>query len=139
MPYTFLEHASEVKVLVRAENIKGLFKESLRAVFEIISGKDISLFRGSKPKIIREIDVSSVDREALLVDFLSKALSLSEIHREFYFDCEFKEFSSIFLSAYLLGLPLEEKAEEIKGVSYHNLRVEKNKNGEWQTVILFDV
>ena len=139
MPYTFLEHTSDIKILVRAKDLKSLFRESLRATFEIITGEDISSLLGRKSKSVREVNISSADRETILADFLSEALSLSEIHKEFYFDCEFREFGHEFISAYLFGLPLVKKVEEIKGVSYHDLRITTGKDGQQQAIILFDV
>ena len=139
MSFIFLEHPSDIKILVKAKSLKELFRESLRAMFEIISGKDLSLFKGGKEKIMREVSISSVDREVLLADFLAEALSLSEIYDEFYFDCELVEFDETFLKGFLFALPLEKKVKEIKAVTYHDLKIEKIREDHWEATLLFDI
>jgi len=139
MSYIFLEHPSDVKILVKAKSLKELFLESLRAMFEIISGRDLSSFIDSKHKKLREIEVKSLDREVLLADFLAEALALSEIYNEIYFGCEFIEFDENFLKGLLYALPLDKKVKEIKAVTYHNLKIEKIKENHWEATLLFDI
>ncbi len=108
-------------------------------MFEIITDKKLFQFKGSKNTPIREFKISAPDKEILLVDFLSKALAFSEINNEFYFDAFFDVFDENIAVGFFLGLPLEKKAIEIKGVSYHNLKIFQNKEKEWQAIILFDL
>ena len=97
-------------------------------------------------KIVREIKIKSPDLPALLVDFLSEVLYLTQVNKEIYNKVKFKKFSDpsinsgqVELEAELLGQKVKRFGEDIKAVTYHSLNVYQNKDGSWEAIVLFDI
>lgn len=120
---------------VRGRTFQELFGDALRGMNSILK----SFIEGRGKKTRREIAVEAADRSALLVDFLNEALALSLIHREIYTEVMFRELSETFLRAGLVGVGVYEFDEDIKAVTYHEVEIKKNENGEWGTAIVFDI
>lgn len=87
----------------------------------------------------KTIKVKSPDPGALLVDFLSEVLYLTQVNKEIYNKGKFTKFSDTELEAELFGQTVERFGEDIKAVTYHNLEVHKKKDGTWEATILFDI
>jgi SHS2 domain-containing protein len=64
---------------------------------------------------------------------------LVQTHKEIYNEVKFKKFLNNNLEAELIGNKVESFGEDIKGVTYHELEITKNKNGLYQATILFDI
>jgi SHS2 domain-containing protein len=135
MPYEIVGHTADVKMKVRGRTFQELFGDALRGMNSILK----SFIEGRGKKTRREIAVEAADRSALLVDFLNEALALSLIHREIYTEVMFRELSETFLRAGLVGVGVYEFDEDIKAVTYHEVEIKKNENGEWGTAIVFDI
>jgi SHS2 domain-containing protein len=90
-------------------------------------------------KVKREIRITSQDFTALLVDFLSEVLYLSQVNKENYFEAKFTKFTDKEIEAELSGQKVERFNEDIKAVTYHGLDIRQKKDGGWETVILFDI
>ena len=75
--HRWLDHTSEVQLQVEAESLAGLAAEAGRALGLLLL-HDVPA-RPEGPA--REIQVESVDREALLVDWLNEILFLAEVER----------------------------------------------------------
>ena len=89
--------------------------------------------------ITRDIGVNSMDLESLLVDFLSDALYLSDVHNEAYLGVTISNLSENRISATLHGISITGFDEsEIKAVTYHDLAITK-KDDLWQADIVFDI
>jgi SHS2 domain-containing protein len=133
--FEILSHQADLKLKVFGKTKKELFENSMIAMFEAagITGKKV----GSKAK--RKIKIESLDIFSLLVDFLSEVLYLSEINDEVYWQAKFNEFSDTKLKGELLGERIKERNLIIKGVTYHDLDICKNKDGFWEATILFDI
>lgn len=87
----------------------------------------------------RSFDISSTDIDALLVDFLSEALTLSDIYSELYLDALVYELTDTGIRGSFCGIEVSRfNVVEIKAVTYHGLRV--HQEGDlWQTDIVFDI
>ncbi|MDP2934593.1 MAG: archease, partial [bacterium] len=101
-----------------------------------------------KSKVVRKIKVKSIDLNALLVDFLSEALYLTQTNKEIYDKIKFEEFTDNELEAKLFGNKIESFGEDIKGVTHHDLKIDQprlasgeagQKNGLYEATILFDI
>lgn len=87
----------------------------------------------------RNFTLEAPDIESLLVDFLSYALCLSDIHNEAYEDVVFTMLSDTRAQGSLKGVALKRfQGAEIKAVTYHDLRVIYNE-GRWEATIVFDI
>jgi len=134
MRYEILEHTADLKIRIFGKTKEELFLNALLAMAELMKPE---LGKGMKVK--REIKVKSADLPALLVDFLSQILYLSQTKREVYNNIKFSNFSDTELISELTGSSAIRFGEDIKAVTYHNLEVKQKNDGTWEAVILFDI
>ncbi len=87
---------------------------------------------------MREVKIKSTDEQSLLVDFLSEALTLSDINNEAYFEVEFQKITRTEIEAKIFGQLIEKIGVEIKAVTYHGAEIKKIKDG-WEATVLFDI
>lgn len=79
------------------------------------------------------------DIDALLVDFLSEALYLSDVHNQAYFDVAIDQLTDTNIKAVIKGVAITGfDVVEIKAVTYHDLVI-KHVDDVWQTDIVFDI
>jgi SHS2 domain-containing protein len=143
--FEIIPHTADIKIRVYGNSLEELFKHALIGMFQSIQPL-ISGCRTVGDRIIcdtlpikREISVESPDVTALLVDFLSEALYLSDVHNEAYLDVFVQEIDQTHVLAILYGAEVRGfEVVEIKAVTYHELEIVQ-KNGVWQADIVFDI
>jgi len=132
--FEILEHKADLKIRAFGKTKEELF---LNILLGMASGL-CSKIKDKKSKI-KKIKIKSLDLEALLVDFLSEALYLSQVNKEIYNDIKFKKFTDSELEGELIGQKVERFGEDIKAVTYHGLEICQKKDGIWEATILFDI
>jgi SHS2 domain-containing protein len=90
-----------------------------------------------EPRLEYAFEVRALDRESLLVSFLSELLYLGQ-QSDAGFDTFAVTLIEAGLHAQVSGGPLEAQAKEIKAVTYHNLAIHETARG-LETTIVFDV
>lgn len=138
MPYEVIEHTADIKIRVWGDSLENLFSEAMLAMTGIMSIIP-SLTIVQEGIMQRNVEVEAPDKTALLVDFLSEVLALSQTHKEVYIGVEFGRFSDAELMATLRGVKVNEFDEDIKAVTYHEADVKQNERGEWETPLVFDI
>lgn len=118
---------------VESKSVPALFRQSLLGVFEFM--RPIGL----PPKVVRTVAVKSADMTALLVDFLNEALSLAQANKEVYTSVQFVTLHSNVLRAKLSGHRVSSFGEDIKAVTYHEAKVERDQSGTWHAHVVFDI
>ena len=129
MKYEILEHKADLKIRAFGKTKEELFLNMLSGMSENM--KPELQKPGEKTK--RKIKLSSFGFQALLVDFLSEVLYLSQVNKEVYNKVEFREFSetegkedksssSPFTAAWeidgeIFGQKVERFSEDIKAVT----------------------
>lgn len=144
--FEFIEHTADIKIRVYGATLAELFRNALIGMFQAIKPKakdctyeDDRLVCPHLPNK-REVVIHSLDREALLVDFLSYAWYLCDVHNEAYLDAIINSITDTDINATLLGVSIQGfDVVEIKAVTYHDLALVKNGQGIWQTDIIFDI
>ena len=131
--YEILEHRADLKIRAFGKTKEELFLNALRGMTESQKGEDL------KGWVKKEIKIKSPDLSALLVDFLSEALYLSQINKEIYSSVEFKKFTETRIEGNLIGQKVERFGEDIKAVTYHSLEVNQKEDGSWEATVLFDI
>lgn len=135
--YELLEHTADLKIRCFGKDMSELFAHAALGMFsQIYEGKAESRRHGDH-EITRKINIQSIDLESLLVDFLSELLSLSDEHNEIYYDFHVK-INNHNLQAKVKGRKVKDFSQEIKAVTYHELKIEK-KNGMYRAEIVFDI
>jgi len=143
--FEVLPHTADIKIKAYGRTLQQFFCNALLGMFQSV-GPIIPECKKKSGRVIcdnlpqkRKIEVRAPDIDALLVDFLSEALYLSDVHDEAYFLAEISEISETSVSAVLHGIRVKGfDVVEIKAVTYHELEV-KNVNGVWQSYIVFDI
>ncbi|MDZ4152909.1 archease [Methylicorpusculum sp.] len=144
--FELLSHTADIKLRVYAHDRAQLLRHALMGMFQSVrpqvpgcAVKDGRVFCKQLP-ISREVSVQSGDFEALLVDFLSEALYLSDVHNEAYFDATIHAIDATHVRATLRGAAITGfEVTEIKAVTYHDLVVRQESDGSWVAEIVFDI
>jgi SHS2 domain-containing protein len=132
--HTWVDHTAEVQLQVGAESLSGLLAEAGRAL-------GLLLLRGREAEPsgeARAIEVSSVDREALLVDWLNEIIFLAEVERWVAVEFEALEASETHLTASARGVTVDDPPALVKAATFHGLAVEEREEG-LQAEVIFDV
>jgi len=143
--FQLVPHTADLKLIAYGKTLKDLFRHALIGMFQSIGPRssDCSIANDrlvcSKLPIERDLQVSSSNRECLLVDFLSDALYFSDIYNEAYLDVVIHELHDKEIKATLKGIKVDGfEVVEIKAVTYHDLNIKK-VDDSWQTAIVFDI
>ncbi len=143
--FELIDHTADLQIRVYGATLEQLFHNALCGMFQAIK-PDIAGSTIQHDRIIckelpchHELHIESPDRDALLVDFLSQALYLSDVLNEAYLDVSIHALSDTMIHATIYGAPITGFANvEIKAVTYHNLKIKK-VDDIWQADIVFDI
>jgi SHS2 domain-containing protein len=135
MSYHFLEHTADVLVECRAPDFAGLLTTAAEALYE-------TALRIVLPKsdTRRVISVTADTHEEALVRWLQELIFLLDVDRFVATHVEFDWESELSFGATLSGYVCEpeERADEVKGATYHGMTVEQTTEG-LRTRIMFDL
>ncbi|HML19758.1 MAG TPA: archease [Candidatus Dependentiae bacterium] len=143
--FELLPHTADIKLRAYGASLEELFKHALQGMFQSISPQSEYCVEKQGRLVCKEltrqheVEVRSADQELLLVDFLSEALYLSDIHNEAYFGLDIHILTHEYVKATVKGVPITGfEVVEIKAVTYNDLKVEY-KDGIWQADVVFDI
>jgi len=130
--YRELPHTADWELEVWAPDLATLLVEAARGMYHLSEATLVS-----QPRITRRIELTIIEPETLLIDFLSELLFLTE--SEGYGFDEFNlQFEHNRLIADVSGAKLETLSKEIKAVTYHNIDI-RDTGSELKANIVFDV
>jgi SHS2 domain-containing protein len=132
MGFEEISHTADWSARVWAGDLPSLFMEAARAM-NALAGTVI----GTGPRLTRTFKAEGPDAESLLVAFLSELVYYQE-QENLAFDAFELEVEGHTLKAEMEGAEILSSEKAIKAVTYHNLKIEKSKEG-FQTTIVFDV
>jgi len=128
-----IEHTADWAFRAHGSNLAQLFINAARGMFELQGAA------GSfETSVAREVAVSGVDRESLLVNWLNELLYLQEMKHETYSRFEIPEISDTQLRARVHGRPHRPEGKLIKAVTFHDLEVRQSDDG-WEATVVVDV
>jgi SHS2 domain-containing protein len=133
-----LEHTADWALEVWAPDLRELLEEAARGMYDLM-GVELEA-QTAEAKICFSVD--GIDREDLLVTFLSELLFYSEIRHMAFdaFELELDDDDAApSVSAALEGRPIETLDKEIKAVTYHGLEVREREDGGLSARVTFDV
>lgn len=132
-----LSHTADIRLRLKADSREELFRAGFEAMMQIIKPEAC---RKPCPCLLSEtLSVRSVDDTALLIDFLSDVLTLCHEHKAVFCELVFQELNPGHLQASVGGRPANGFEEDIKAVTYHEANVRQNENGQWETLLIFDI
>ena len=135
--YETFEHTADLGLRIRAANLNQLFVEAAQALFSAIVD-DLATIE-LKQKI--EIDQQGDDLGYLLFDWLNELLYRFDTEHMLFGEFEVRiENQNLHASAW--GQPLDPArhslAHEVKAITYHGLKVDKEKDG-WLAEVIVDI
>jgi SHS2 domain-containing protein len=128
-----IPHTADWSFRAFGGDLNELFENAAHAIFTL-EGAGV----GEGTEIAREIQVTGIDHESLLVNWLSELLYLQESHREVYQHFHIEKLTPTELRAHIQGTPFQRLDKIIKAVTYHNLTIDQTANG-WEAVVVVDV
>ncbi len=136
--FEFFEHTADIGARIYGGTLEELFRNAAAALFEAFGALQKS---GTASQ--RSVELKAGSLEDLLHDWLSELLYEVEASHVLYDDFEFLHLNSQGLKATLHGATIDfarsQTTEEIKAVTYHQLRVEQLPNRTWRATVIFDV
>lgn len=137
--YEFVEHTADVIIRAYGDTLEEAFAEAAQAMFDVIT--DSTPIERQRPI---EFTVDAIDRESLLVNFLSQLIVIHEIERVVlgHFAVTFTAPTSLHVMSY--GEPFDPKRHgqgiHVKAVAYHMLEIrEPSKESDAMVQVLFDI
>lgn len=129
--YHWLEHTSEIELLIEDETPEAVFTEAMVALGDILG--DV---RGGEP-VTHEVKISAPDRAALLAAWMEELVYLAETDGFIPHRIERLELDAATLEA-VVGGERSVPQSLIKAVTYHRLEM-KPVEGGWQARVILDV
>lgn len=117
--HEFFDHTSELGLRVRASSFAELLAEAARGLGKL-------MLRGrpaSSTGQWRVLEVNSIDREALLVDWLNELIFRAEVDRWIPVEIEIVAATDTMLSARARGVAVDEAPALVKAATHHGLAV----------------
>lgn len=135
--FEFIDHTADIGILAYGADMKQVFANAARGLFSLITELD-SITATEK----RDINVTGLDREALLVNWLNELIYLFEAKEILFNRFEITTIADTALSAKAFGekinLAKHELKTQVKAATYHMLKIEQNEDG-YRAQVIFDV
>ncbi len=137
-PYEFFDHTADIGVRIFGDTLEDLFTNAAHALYEALGQLQKSEVRDQKL-----IEIEATTLEDLLHDWLAELLYEVEVNHLLYDGIEIAALTPQRIAATLQGgeIDFERSSanEEIKAITYHELRVEQTADGTWRATVIFDV
>jgi SHS2 domain-containing protein len=139
LPYRLLPDIALADVAFEADSasLRGLFESSGRALTDIMVER-----RTLRPRTVRNVALSSPDRDRLLYDFLTELIILKDVDSLLFktFRVELRGGTS--LSASMEGEKIDRRRHrlrnDVKAVTMHMFGVGRTK-GRWKATVVLDI
>ena len=135
--FRILEHTADVGFETFGSSRKEAFENAARAMFHLITDLD-----SIEPREEVFIKVTATDPADLLVNWLSELLYLHDAEQWLFRDFELKNLDDHAASGRAWGEKLNRARHrtnlQIKAVTYHQLRLEKCREG-WRAQVYLDI
>lgn len=132
--FEVVEHTADWSIHVRGRNLAEMFCFAAEGMSTLMAGGLDQL----PLDIEREVALSAVDVESLLVDWLSELAFWAEMEQLVFRSYDILEVGPTQLKAVVRGGRADILHKHIKAVTYHELQVRQTEAG-FETTIVFDV
>jgi SHS2 domain-containing protein len=136
--FEFIGHIADARMKIAGDSLEELFTAGVEGMFEF--AKKGFCVGADNLSLVEKIEISSPDITALLIDFLSAVLTLSQEKKAVFCRVKFLKLTDTELEAEVFGSKVDSFNEDIKAVTYHEADVKKNpETGLYETNIVFDI
>ncbi len=137
-----IEHTADLAMEIEAPSLELLFLAGAHGLVGVLRGRESGC---AQPEAMstywRELTLEASDREALLVDWLRELLYIQMAEGVVFSGAEIERLDEgrLLARAGFRAPGAEAEIErELKGVTYHDLRVERS-DGRWRARVVFDL
>ena len=136
-PFEILEHPSDLGIEAHGSSMQELFQNAAHGFMSVVAGT--SKIESCQN---RSIELQALDRENLMVRWLTEILYLYDAEKFLTADVKFETLTDTLLKANLLGEPYDVSKHElkldVKAITYHQLKVEDH-DGDWIARVFVDI
>ncbi len=133
--FEVIDHTADVGIIVYGTDVKELFANAALALFSLITEPE-----SLEEKLHFDLEVSSEDRDSLLVEWLNELIYVFDVKHVLFnrFDIESLTHNELKATCYGEDFdPMKHKIKiGIKAATYHMLRLDKNNDGYKAQIIL---
>lgn len=135
--YVRLDHTGDIRIKVFGNSLIELYENSAYAMFDTLTDAG-----AISAQLAETVEVSGIDKEELLVNWLSELNYLFLTESKLFNRFEIEHFNEREIIATVIGEKFNSHRHpmhtEIKAVTFHDLQIEK-KGNHWETKIVFDI
>jgi len=135
--FEIIDHTADVGIIAYGADIKELFSNAALALFSLITELE-----SVDEKLHLDLEVSSEDRDSLLVEWLNELIYFFDVKHILFnrFDIESLTHNELKATCYGEDFdPMKHKIKMgVKAATYHMLRLDKNGDG-YKAQIIFDI
>lgn len=135
--FEVLEHTADIGFRATAKSLTELFEEAAAALVDIVLDAQHTV-----PRKSIAIAASGDSKDALLVNWLNEVLYYLDGERMAIAQCRVLELTDSRIAGEICGEPRDAVRHEprmvVKGVTYHQLKLEQDENG-WACEVYVDV
>jgi SHS2 domain-containing protein len=137
-PYEFFDHTADIGVHISGGSLQELFTNAAAALYAALGQLQRSDVGDQKL-----LEIQAATAEDLLHDWLAELLYEVETNHLVYNEVEITDLTPQHIAATLYGGEIDfdrsQVNNEIKGVTYHKLRVEQLPDTTWRATVILDV
>lgn len=138
--FEIIEHTADAGIEATGRDLAELFENAAAGMFEIIADTG-SLSPGEQVKV--EAGTTNPAIDELLVSWLEELIFLGETRALLFQRVKIDRLEGGQVSGTAFGEPLDSNRnavrDELKAVTYHQLKVEKDPSGGWTCRVIFDI
>ena len=137
---SFLElpHTADMRLRVEASTLAELFTAALEGMMRAMT-QQRDAYKPERAAHEATVQLRAQDATTLLVDFLNEALTHAHTNRAIYNRVVFERISEDGLQSTLSGFAVRGFRADIKAATHHEAHVRKNIEGNYETIVVFDV
>lgn len=128
-----VEHTADWAYRVWATSLEDLFVQAARGLYTLVGLQIVA-----DPPIVRELYLTGIDRESLLVAWLNELIHLQDCEKLGFDQLEILQLEATSLRAKLTGGHTTQWLKDIKAATYHNLEIKSTETG-FETTLVLDV
>jgi Uncharacterized conserved protein len=135
--FEIIDHTADVGIIAYGADVKELFSNAALALFSLITNTE-----SIEEKLQHNLEISSEDRDSLLVEWLNELIYLFDTEHTLFNRFEIESLSPNHLKAICYGEsfnPLKHRIKTgVKAATYHMLKVDEDSSG-YKAQIIFDI
>ncbi|MGD0036555.1 MAG: archease [Bacteroidota bacterium] len=135
--YEILEHPSDLGIEAHGNTREEMYSNAALGLIFVIAGTS-----KIESLVERTMTIPAIDRENLLVRWLTEVLFLYDAEKFLTAAIEFEVLNDTLLKAKILGEPFNARKHklrlDIKAITYHQLKIEEH-SGIWTARVFVDI